>query len=45
MKKEIISKCPICQEELSISKLHCHHCGIEISGDFHIKIALSSLRN
>jgi len=34
MKKEIISVCPICGHDLTISKLHCNHCGVEISGDF-----------
>lgn len=39
MKKEVISKCPICGDELSITRLHCHNCGVEINGDF----ALSKL--
>lgn len=40
MKQDVISKCPICGEELSISKLHCSKCGIEISGEFKLsKIA------
>ena len=34
MKKEVISVCPICGDDLLIAKLHCHHCGVEISGDF-----------
>ena len=34
MKKEVISICPICGDDLFISKLHCHQCGVEISGDF-----------
>lgn len=34
MKKEVISVCPVCGDDLYITKLHCHRCGIEISGDF-----------
>ena len=34
MRKEVISKCPICGDELIISRLHCDKCGIEISGEF-----------
>ncbi len=34
MKKNVISKCPICNEELVIEKLHCKHCGISIDGEF-----------
>ncbi|HNZ77559.1 MAG TPA: DUF2089 domain-containing protein [Bacilli bacterium] len=34
MRKEVISKCPVCSEELTISRLHCDNCGIEISGEF-----------
>ncbi|MGD9604929.1 MAG: DUF2089 domain-containing protein [Bacilli bacterium] len=36
MKKDVISKCPICGEELSITRLHCHNCGVEINGDFSL---------
>ncbi|MDD2492667.1 MAG: DUF2089 domain-containing protein [Bacilli bacterium] len=36
MRKEVISKCPICGDELMISKLHCENCGIEISGEFEL---------
>lgn len=34
MKKEVISKCPVCSHNLSITRLHCHNCEIEITGDF-----------
>lgn len=34
MKQIIITKCPICNEDLTVSKLHCESCNIEISGDF-----------
>lgn len=33
-KKTVISKCPICGEELVIEKLHCKKCGIDINGEF-----------
>ncbi|HBP26194.1 MAG TPA: hypothetical protein DD618_04510 [Acholeplasmatales bacterium] len=36
MKKEVISKCPICGDELSITRLHCHNCGVEINGEFSL---------
>lgn len=36
MKKEVISKCPICGDELTITRLHCHNCGVEINGDFSL---------
>jgi hypothetical protein len=36
MKKEAISKCPICGDELTITRLHCHNCGVEINGDFSL---------
>ena len=40
MKKEVISKCPICENELTIARLHCNNCNIEINGEF----SLSKLR-
>ena len=30
----MISKCPVCSHDLSITRLHCHNCEIEITGDF-----------
>lgn len=36
MKKEVISKCPVCQNELTITRLHCHNCHIEINGEFSL---------
>ncbi len=35
-KKEVISKCPVCDHNLSITRLHCHNCEIEITGDFSL---------
>lgn len=36
MKKEVISHCPVCSHELTITKLHCNNCQIEISGEFKL---------
>ncbi|HQD92080.1 MAG TPA: DUF2089 domain-containing protein [Bacilli bacterium] len=36
MKKEVISHCPVCHNELTITKLQCEKCQIEISGEFHL---------
>lgn len=34
MKQVMITKCPICSHDLTVSKLHCDNCNIEISGNF-----------
>ena len=36
MKKEVISHCPICANELTITRLHCDKCQIEINGAFSL---------
>lgn len=36
MKKEVISKCPICNNELTITRLHCDNCQVEINGEFYL---------
>lgn len=36
MKKEVIAKCPVCTNELTITKLHCDNCHIEITGEFSL---------
>jgi hypothetical protein len=36
LKKEVISRCPICGNELSITRLHCPSCQIEINGEFSL---------
>jgi len=36
MKNEVISHCPICQNELTITRLHCDKCQIEINGEFYL---------
>lgn len=35
-KKEVIANCPVCDHELSITRLRCHHCDLEITGDFYL---------
>lgn len=34
MKREVIGKCPICGEELHVTKLSCNNCHTHIEGDF-----------
>jgi len=36
MKKEVISRCPICDNELKITRLQCPSCEIEINGEFSL---------
>lgn len=36
MLKEVIGQCPICSGELYVSKLSCHECNTEISGQFRL---------
>jgi hypothetical protein len=33
---KLITKCPVCSEELSVTGLDCSHCGTEIRGHFEI---------
>lgn len=34
MSNELLGFCPICKEKLTASRLTCHHCGVEFTGDF-----------
>jgi len=34
MPHDIISTCPVCADELSVSRLHCRSCGTTLEGDF-----------
>lgn len=34
MKREVLGKCPVCHEELYVSKLSCHNCHTHIEGNF-----------
>jgi len=36
MPNEVISTCPICAEELSVTRLRCGHCGTTLDGDFSV---------
>ena len=30
-----INKCPYCKDNLKVSKVHCHKCGISFEGEFY----------
>lgn len=32
----VIGRCPICQHELAVTRLHCRSCGSTIDGVFHL---------
>lgn len=34
MRNEVIGTCPVCQHNLTVTKLSCTHCHTEISGEF-----------
>lgn len=36
MPRDVIATCPVCQNELSITRLHCRSCGTSIEGDFSV---------
>ena len=36
MKREVLGKCPVCGDELFVSKLSCHNCHTHIEGDFSL---------
>lgn len=36
MKREALGKCPVCGDELFVSKLSCHNCHTHIEGDFSL---------
>ncbi|AFS79851.1 hypothetical protein DUF2089 [Gottschalkia acidurici 9a] len=36
MKKESIGKCPICSEQITITKMHCEYCETTIEGNFYL---------
>jgi hypothetical protein len=31
----ILTQCPVCNNDLAITRLYCLHCGISIEGNFH----------
>ncbi|WP_427340684.1 DUF2089 domain-containing protein [Caloranaerobacter sp. DY30410] len=36
MKKEVIGRCPVCSNELDVTKLHCDYCNTTIEGKFSL---------
>jgi hypothetical protein len=36
MAHDVISTCPICSSELSVTRLHCASCGTTLEGDFSV---------
>ena len=36
MPHDVISTCPVCSNELSITRLHCESCGTTLEGDFSV---------
>ena len=38
--RPLVLKCPSCNGDLAVSKLHCHSCDITVEGDFSIPALL-----
>src|SRR5271163_5364413 len=38
--RPLILKCPSCNGDFGVAKLHCHSCGITIEGDFSVPALL-----
>lgn len=36
MRREVISTCPVCEHELSVTRLHCTECGTTLDGSFSV---------
>ncbi|MFI5261521.1 MAG: DUF2089 domain-containing protein [Candidatus Limnocylindrales bacterium] len=36
MAHDVISVCPVCTQELSVTRLHCRSCGTTLDGDFRV---------
>ena len=36
MRREVIGKCPVCGDELKVSKLSCSNCHTSMEGSFHL---------
>jgi hypothetical protein len=36
MPHDVISTCPVCANELSVTRLHCGSCGTTLEGDFSV---------
>jgi hypothetical protein len=36
MPHDVISTCPVCSNELAVTRLHCRSCGTTLEGDFSV---------
>jgi len=36
MQREVISNCPVCDSQLTVTRLHCNTCGTTIEGEFTV---------
>lgn len=36
MVRDVIATCPVCEDELSITRLHCRSCGTTLEGEFGV---------
>jgi hypothetical protein len=36
MAHDVISTCPVCSSELTVTRLHCRSCGTTLEGDFSV---------
>jgi hypothetical protein len=36
MPNDVISTCPVCADELAVTKLHCRSCGTTLEGEFSV---------
>src|SRR5437588_11978913 len=36
MMHPVIGRCPICHDELTVTRLHCHSCGTTVDGSFSL---------
>ena len=36
MAHDVIAICPVCEQELSVTRLHCRSCGTTLDGDFRV---------
>lgn len=36
MQREVIANCPVCDNQLTVTRLHCNTCGTTIEGDFTV---------
>jgi len=36
MPHDVIATCPVCSQELAVTRLHCRSCGTSLEGDFSV---------